>query len=312
MLNELYPTQAARQGLDGRASISCTITVQGTLRDCKVVDEAPAGMGFGNAALGMAPQLLFKPALMDGRPVESTINIPVKWVGMAGMRGSMPPSRENKVFRDIPWRAAPTYTEVLGSYPTKARATKMNGVAVIDCKIGKDGRLSNCNTIRENPTGYSFASAARSLAPRFVAPIDLPGGDQMVGARTHINVTYAAASLDDGAPVVGKPKWTGIPRIGDIAAVAPAAAKAAKVYKARVIMECTVVVGGAVEGCVVKSQEPPGLGYDQAALKLSAYFRLAVWTDEGLPTVGGVVRIPLRFDLESAMAEAAAPPSPKP
>ena len=48
---------------------------------------------------------------------------------------------------------------------------------------------------------------------------------------------------------------------------------------------------------------PAGLGYGEAAMKLSPYFRLAVWTDEGLPTVGGTVSIPLRFDLDSAMAE---------
>ncbi|HEX7948265.1 MAG TPA: hypothetical protein VF495_26605, partial [Phenylobacterium sp.] len=58
---------------------------------------------------------------------------------------------------------------------------------------------------------------------------------------------------------------------------------------------------GALEACTAASEEPAGLGYADAALALAKAFRLSVWTDEGLPTIGGVVRVPLRFDLQSAM-----------
>lgn len=67
-------------------------------------------------------------------------------------------------------------------------------------------------------------------------------------------------------------------------------------------MLCGVGADGALSECKVQSEDPAALGYGDAALRLAPYFRLAVWTEEGLPAVGGVVRMPLRFDLEAAMA----------
>jgi hypothetical protein len=134
-----------------------------------------------------------------------------------------------------------------------------------------------------------------------------------VGGRAHLTVTFAAAALDSPNPVIGRPKWTAVPAINDLAAVVPAKAKAARIYRARVVMDCRVVAEGKVDACVVRSEDPGDLGYGAAAMQLSSYFRLAVWTDEGLPSVGGTVTIPLRFDLDAAMAEAeATTPASKP
>jgi hypothetical protein len=88
----------------------------------------------------------------------------------------------------------------------------------------------------------------------------------------------------------------------DFTAVIPAAARRAKVYQARVVMACVVGASGSLEDCKAVSEDPGGLGYADAALSLSKFFRLSVWTDEGLPTIGGQVRVPLRFDLTEAMA----------
>ena len=84
----------------------------------------------------------------------------------------------------------------------------------------------------------------------------------------------------------------------------PAAAVKAGVYKARVVMECQVVAEGALSGCVTQTETPSGLGYGDAAIRLSSAFRLSVWTDEGLPSIGGKVRVPIRFDLDITKAAA--------
>lgn len=311
MLREVFPSEALRKARSGSATISCTITVQGILRDCTVLSETPPGLGFGSAAVALTPQFVFRPALRGGKPVESVARFPIRF-DLSGMAPQPMASQADKVYTNLPWRRAPTVEQVLAAYPERARAAKVGGVAILDCRIGKEGGLSKCQTIREQPTGYGFASAAKSLSPLFTTPVEAKGGGTAAGARAHVNITFAASTLETTEPTIGKPKWAAVPQINDVAAVAPAAAKAAKVYKARVVMACKVVAQGIVEACDVKSAEPAGLGYDQAALMLSKYFRLAVWTEEGLPTVGGTVVIPVRFDLESAMAEAAAPPSPKP
>lgn len=307
----VWPRDALRKGEGGKATIGCTVTIQGALRDCNVLAEEPAGGGFGGAALALTPQFVMRPALRDGQPVESTVRIPINFPRFAPATDVLLSSKSSLVYTKLPWSGAPTFAEVLAAYPAKARDEKVGGMAALDCAIRKDGGLTGCRTLKETPKGYGFLGAAKRLAASFVTPTTDNTGQSIAGSRAHVTITFAATALDSPSPVIGKPRWMAVPQINDLVAVLPPAAKAAKVYSARVVMECQVVAEGQVDGCKVLSQEPAGLGYDQAALMLSKYFRLAVWTEEGLPTVGGSVRIPLRFDLESAVA-AAGQPSPKP
>ena len=60
-----YPQKAQRAGISGMAVLDCLVDTQGWLRDCRVVSEQPAGFGFGEAALRMAP-LFHKKAGMAG------------------------------------------------------------------------------------------------------------------------------------------------------------------------------------------------------------------------------------------------------
>lgn len=296
MLRALFPAQAIKKGADGRATISCIVTVQGALRACEVLEQSPAGLGFGDAALALTPQLLFRPALKDGKPVEATVRIPINWSGVSEMDPTATPPQSVKVFTNLPWRAAPSVSDVLGAYPEKAREAKIGGMAVLDCRIGKDGSLSHCRSVRQEPTGYGFGLAAKELAPLFNTPVEMADGGTAAGARAHLNVAFSADMLDGARPVIGKPMWVGVPQVRDMAAVIPEAAKKAQVYQSRVVLECEVVAEGAIDRCSAVSQDLEGLGYGDAAVALSKYFRLEVWTEEGLPVVGGRVRLPLRFD----------------
>lgn len=306
----VWPRKAFKEGRGGKATIGCVVTVHGALRDCKVLEEEPADAGFGGAGLALTPQFLMRPALKDGKPIETYVRIPLNFPSFAPYNNIRVNDRSGLVHSQLPWRRAPTYAEVLAAYPAKARAQKTGGMATLDCKIEKDGRLRECRVLREAPKGMGFAGAARSLSTLFVTPTATNKGESIAGSRAHVNITFAADALDSSSPVIGKPKWSRVPAVNDLAAVMPSEARKAKVYKSRVVMTCKVVADGAVEGCRVDSEDPAGLGYGQAALKLTPYFGLAVWSDEGLPTIGGSVTIPLRFDLESAVAAAEAAPKP--
>jgi protein TonB len=80
----VWPREALREGVSGRALIQCTVTVQGSLRDCLVLSENPAAMGFGQAALALTPQFLMRPGTIDGKPVESSIRVPIAFKGTPG------------------------------------------------------------------------------------------------------------------------------------------------------------------------------------------------------------------------------------
>lgn len=312
----VWPSVALKEGIGGKAIIACIVTVQGTLRACRIDSESPAGKGFGGAALVLSSQFLLKPALKNGAPVEAGVRIPIDFPRPDAQTGSyLRPSsdgdfRGDTIWSGLAWKAAPTAAEVLAAYPAKAREKKAGGTVTLDCRIGKDGHLEVCRPMKESPGNLGFGAAAKSLGARFVAPTVNDKGVTIAGDHAAVKVTFAETSLDAQQPGIGHPEWRALPTLSDMAAIIPAAARKAQVFRARVVMVCVVAADGGLQDCKSESEEPSGLGYADAALSLSRYFRLAIWTEEGLPVIGGVVRVPLRFDLGAGPAPAAPPGAP--
>lgn len=79
-LARAYPRQALRDKAGGRATMVCHMTAKGGLTDCRIVEETPEGMGFGEATLKMAYYFKMTPTTPDGRSVEGgTVRIPLIW-----------------------------------------------------------------------------------------------------------------------------------------------------------------------------------------------------------------------------------------
>lgn len=73
-----YPRLMSFLGIEGHATIRCKVTVAGDPSDCVLLFESPAGVGFGPAALSLAPSLKFTPRKVNGVPVSGgTVNVPV-------------------------------------------------------------------------------------------------------------------------------------------------------------------------------------------------------------------------------------------
>ena len=68
-----------RSGQPGVAVMNCLLGLQGTLYDCKVVFQSPEGMGLGQMTLRFAPYLLYKPAMLNGKPVKVGVSLPFRW-----------------------------------------------------------------------------------------------------------------------------------------------------------------------------------------------------------------------------------------
>ena len=79
-LRQVHPPVAFRKRQGGQASLNCKIRLDRRLEDCVVVEESPAGMGFGQAALAAAAYFRFEPPVRAGSPVSGTsVRVGVQW-----------------------------------------------------------------------------------------------------------------------------------------------------------------------------------------------------------------------------------------
>jgi hypothetical protein len=98
---------------------------------------------------------------------------------------------------------------------------------------------------------------------------------------------------------ITRPRWYALPSAKDVAKVYPAAA-AGRYPGGRAVIGCTVTVGGALENCRLVSEDPPGVGFGEAALAMSPLFRLYPKGSDGKSLAGGTVRVPIVFGAPDA------------
>ena len=141
-----YPAKAAAEGMGGVANIDCQAAADGSLGDCKVVSETPAGYGFGEAALGLATKIRL--SLPAGASRE--VAIPLRFVP--------PPRQVEAVFQGD--KGPGPY------FPERASRAHATGEARLECQLSGDGALKDCRVIGESPDKLGFGDAALKMAEK--------------------------------------------------------------------------------------------------------------------------------------------------
>lgn len=307
-LRAVFPTEAYRRGIDGRAVVNCIVTIQGNLNDCVAISEYPEGAAFGAAAVALTPQFLMRPAQYKGQPVQTVVSIPINFemegMGMGGTGGGDMLGAKSVLPPTIAWATAPSFDDVASAYPEKARAEKLAGRVTLVCDMTEEGRLKDCDASAAEPRGRGFEAAAKALSKQFMYPI-VSDNDRKATHRISVHLVVAfdpAALTPGGGQAVGKPVWAHLPTPEQMQVVA-GQVKGTDVARAQ--LSCRVQPGGTLSDCSVLSETPSGTGAGAAALSLVPGFRVSTWSAEGLPVVGGRLVLPLKFEPPPAPPPAA-------
>ncbi|WP_114817771.1 energy transducer TonB [Brevundimonas bullata] len=75
-----FPERAQSRGIEsGSAKVNCAVAPNGSLSDCRVVDEDPAGAGFGQAVLRAARSGRLAPRTVDGAAVGARVEFTTRF-----------------------------------------------------------------------------------------------------------------------------------------------------------------------------------------------------------------------------------------
>ena len=77
-------------------------------------------------------------------------------------------------------------------------------------------------------------------------------------------------------------------------------------------MQCDVRADGKVENCIIVEESPAGLGFGEAALKLTDKFEMRPESIDGKAVGGAKVNIPIRFAMDLSMDAREAADAPEP
>lgn len=186
-----YPPAAKAAGVEGQAVINCRRDEHLALRDCSLVSETPAGRGFGAAALAMA-------AKSPENTLVTTDDAQLRAPASLTVAFSLHPPQ---VLPDLTQPAhmvtkptlvsGPTTAQIQAAYPVRALSDQVEGAALIDCTVGKTGKLSNCQVAAETPAGYGFGQAALDVSSDFTLKPQTVDGEAVEGAQVRVPVAFA-------------------------------------------------------------------------------------------------------------------------
>jgi TonB family protein len=315
----IWPAKAYRNGTEGRVTLACRIDVHGLAEVCGVKSESPEGQGFGAAAMQLRPTFKLKPIKGPDGPIEAQVDIAVKFhpprraldlqkleKGTNAFTRGDPHNNvllSDRTFIGNPmaahavtmlsnpvWATAPGFDDVAAAYPAKAAGAE--GYVVEHCQVMPTGELKTCSPVKETPDGLDFAKAALPLAYKFkvIPALAVSPDKKPLWVDIPIRLPPPDAQADR---TVGSPHW-----LTDIAAarsVYPAQAAARGVTSGVGIADCVVGEGGVMTRCAPGPGAPAGLGFSEAVAELASGLKVALWSDDAGPVLGGQIRLEVRL-----------------
>ena len=303
-ISNVWPAEAARKGVGGKALISCIVNVTGTLRNCTIVSETPEGLGFGPAALMLAGSFQMKPRMVDGKPVEgATVRIPLSFAGGYRSSGGATAAGINAPV----WMKAPSFADMAAAWPRSAGDIAEGG-ATLRCRIMSTGYLKDCQRLAQLPSGKGFGDAAMELVGRFQLYMAPEEAARVKNGLVNVPFRFLNPATPEGqARKVSKPRWIVQINPEKVLALYPDKAADAGIRKGSGAADCLVAVDGKLTDCKVARETPADLGFGPAAVAIAGVMQMNPWTDDGRPVDGARIRLPINFTQADEPAPKATP-----
>jgi TonB family protein len=283
-VQEAYPAAAKAKGLEGEATITCDGNAK-WLSNCRVMSEAPAGEGFGDAALAIARRYQVERAeprsgILQTQTFKIVFAPPqTRSVRAGGVEYILPLQTER-----------PSLDALYAAWPRAERFTGTEGQADLWCTAALDGRLKDCTIRKEYLGDKGFGAAALSMAPLFRYQPALRDG-KPVAMSIPVKVEFACDSrcrAFRGASVREDRRWLAVPTPDQVLAAYPPVARGRGV-EGQVRLDCGVGKAGGLEACETIAESVEGEGFAAAALGLTSLFRLEAPEPKASPVRIGLV-----------------------
>ncbi|HLY80939.1 MAG TPA: energy transducer TonB [Caulobacteraceae bacterium] len=250
--------------------MKCAATSSGSLSDCSVVEESPAGQGFGAAALSLAAGMALKPTDVNGKPVTGrNLIVPVKFEAAMLRNGGT-------LITNPDWLRRPTQDEMIRYFP--ADSAGVTGLARIVCVVTTRGLLDRCVIDQETPSGHGFGQAALAMSSIFVMRPMSVDGLPVGGGRITIPIRFEGdmgGAIRDTITVMRAAPWMTAPTAEQVAAAFPKGA-VAKTPSAHVVLRCGFRDDGELKDCETVSSTSNDHAFPDAARSLAKSFRAYV------------------------------------
>ncbi|HYD85865.1 MAG TPA: energy transducer TonB [Vitreimonas sp.] len=161
---------------------------------CEVLEEAPADLGFGPAAVRIASR--FRSALRVEPSEAGALTIGVNFCfGAAGACiesppfGAVPIELEDAALANLV--EGPRLGDLSRHYPHAARRARIEASVNVQCRVGRNARYEECAVLSEEPLGWGFGGATLALLRRARAPSISSEGRSLIGHLIIVPVSFS-------------------------------------------------------------------------------------------------------------------------